>query len=229
MMNAPATVPDTVPRPPVKDVPPTMAAVSPVISYPMAPLGSPALFLAMKIIPASPIRRPLIRYDLYMLFLTLIPLASAALLLPPIAYTPRPYLVLFMMYQMAAVIITTISTGTGMNEKIIFCPISTYLPSCRMFWPPVKYSAIPLATCCIPRVAMNAGTLNCATNTALNILQMTPTASAVISASIMLCVCLNTDTDRQPASASTDPTDRSMNPPTIRIISPYAMRSPTHS
>ena len=42
-------------------------------------------------------------------------------------------------------------------------------------------------------------------------------------------VLLYTDTESTPASASTEPTDRSRNPLTINSISPYAIRIPTHS
>ena len=63
-----------------------------------------------------------------MLFLVLMPLASAALRLPPMAYSPRPYLVLLTIYQMTTEIQITIITGTGIGPTAPW-PILTKLPS----------------------------------------------------------------------------------------------------
>ena len=87
MMKAPTTVPQMVPSPPIRLVPPRTTAAIASSSNPTPVFGCAELSRAARTRPASPARTPPRTYTRIWIPARLIPASRAASALPPTAYT----------------------------------------------------------------------------------------------------------------------------------------------
>ncbi len=116
-MSAPRSVPQTVPRPPKRLVPPMTTAVMESRLRSAPAFGLAALLRPIAIHAPTARIAPAARYTLISTRLTLMPARRAASLSSPTAYTCRPQAVLPRMNAT-----TTYSTSMSTTPKLIFTP-----------------------------------------------------------------------------------------------------------
>src|SRR5580658_7607156 len=226
MSRAPKKVPITLPRPPIRLVPPTTtAAIDSSSSSPVPVWGEPDEKRAMYKKPTMAAQPPLIIYTIVLTRATLIPARRAASSLPPIAKTYRPKRVRFKSTDAATMTTSIQTTGTGMLGRwnaLVTPPRSAPIPvfSKSELWsatgrPCDRMNDAPSAISSIASVVMNGGKLSLTTGNALTQPAAQPTATATISVAAisgkpLKCTELAKSAATTPVNATSDPTDKSM-------------------
>eukprot|EP01022_Parablepharisma_sp_SALTPOND_P020740 TRINITY_DN385_c0_g1_i13.p1 TRINITY_DN385_c0_g1~~TRINITY_DN385_c0_g1_i13.p1 ORF type:complete len:868 (-),score=317.47 TRINITY_DN385_c0_g1_i13:3732-6335(-) len=215
MMSAPTTVPQIVPTPPIRLVPPSTTAAIASSSQPLPQLPLAPYRRLADIAPASPENRPLMAYTNSSTRPTRMPVRRAACRLPPMAQMCMPSTVLRRMTQDSSTTATAtqISQGTcrksplPIHSKLGISLLSTEVPS-------ASRQAAPRKAVIVPSVTTKALMLRKATMAPLIMPITNPerTKTGIDhpgAAPSETCMPSTADT------ASTEPTDRSM--PAVRM------------